>query len=185
MRLAAGAISLHAQIATPSLPRFEDYPVAEIFKGTPAAPILATPQQREYRTRIRNGVSMGDGVWYGSWRDPIRKPGPNFAGHYFVIRWGCGSQCVLMAIVDAKTGVVYEPPLSGDKYHDEEELFLPLDNLGEAEVDIRPDSSLMVLREACTDYQNRKTCGTYYFNWKDNHFDLLKFVYVNPLDGLR
>ncbi len=114
----------------------------------------------------------------------ITKPGPNFAGHYFVIRWGCGSQCVLMAIVDAKTGIVYDPPLSGDRDHDQE-LYLPLDNLGEAEVDIRPGSSLMVLREACTDFKDRSHCGLYYFNWKNNHFDLLKFVYVDPLEGLR
>jgi hypothetical protein len=82
-----------ATAKAPQPPRFEDYPVTEVFKGTPAPPILATPVQREFRTRIRSGVSTCEGVWYGSWRDPNKKPGPNFSGHYFVIRWGCGSQC--------------------------------------------------------------------------------------------
>ena len=92
-------------------PRFEDYMVTEMFTGTPAPPILATPEQRMYRTRIRNGVSTGADVWIGSYKNPIKGKGPNFAGHYFVIRWGCGSQCVMMAVVDAATGIVYKPPL--------------------------------------------------------------------------
>lgn len=157
-------------------PRFEDYPVTERFTGTPAAPILATSEQRRYRTRILNGVSTGSDVWIGSWKNPIKARGPNFAGHYFVIRWGCGSQCVTMAIVDAKTGIVCEPPLT-----DQDFLHVPLDNLSDMETDVRPDSSLMILRNACRDSKDRKTCGTYYFNWKDNSFDLVKFVFVDPL----
>ncbi len=115
-----------------------------------------------FRTRIRNGVAAGSK--------------PNFAGHYFVIEWGCGSQCVMMATIDAKTGKVYEPPLSAKG-----SLWLPLDNLSNMETDLRIDSSLLVLRNACRDFKDRKTCGTYFFNWKDNRFDLLKFVMVDPL----
>jgi hypothetical protein len=160
-------------------PRFEDYPITEQFKGNPAAPVLATPEQRQYRTRIRNGVSTGADVWTGSWKKPIKSSGPNFAGHYFVIRWGCGSQCVMMAIVDAKTGTVHDPPLSGVG----SELYVPLDNLSEMEVDFRPDSSLMILRNACRDFKNRASCGMYYFNWHDNRFTPLKFIHVNPPNG--
>src|SRR5580658_9761039 len=78
-------------------PRFEDYPVSKSFSGTPAAPILATSEQHMYRSRIRNGVSTLSDVWIGSYKNPVKAKGPNFAGHYFVIRWGCGSQCVMMA----------------------------------------------------------------------------------------
>jgi hypothetical protein len=160
-------------------PRFEDYPVTEVFSGTPAAPILSTPETRKYKTRIQNGVSTGADVWIGSWKNPIRRKGPNFAGHYFIIRWGCGSQCVMMATVDAKTGNVYDPPLSG-----QDSLNVPLDNLSDMESDLRPNSSLLVLRNACQDFKNRKSCGTYYFNWKDNRFVLVKFVMVDPLKEL-
>ena len=161
------------------MPRFEDYPIKEVFTGTPVAPILATAEQRMYRTRIRNGVSTGSDVWIGSYKNPIKAKGPNFAGHYFAIRWGCGSQCVMMATVDAETGKVYEPP-SADK----DSLWVPLDNLSDMETDLRPDSSLLVLRNACRNFKDRKTCGTYYFNWTDNHFDLVKFVMVDPLKEL-
>jgi hypothetical protein len=143
-----------AQQAAINTPQFEGYRITETFAGTPAQPILATPEERNYRSRIRNGVSTGSGVWYGNWKSPVRGKAPNFAGHYLVIRWGCGSQCVMMATVDAKTGVVYGPPLS-----DPGSLYVPLDNLSDMEVDFRPDSSLLILRNGCRDFKNRASCG--------------------------
>ena len=44
-------------------PRFEEYRATEIFKGQPAAPVLTTSEQRMFRTRIREGVRNGRGVW--------------------------------------------------------------------------------------------------------------------------
>jgi hypothetical protein len=81
----------------------------------------------------------------------------------------------MMATVDAETGKVYEPPLSRNG-----SLNVPLDNLGDMEVDFRPDSSLLVLRNACRDFAKRNSCGVYYFNWKDNHFDLVKCIHKEP-----
>jgi hypothetical protein len=160
------------QAQSEAIPRFEDYPVPARFTGTPVAPIFATLEQKRYRSRIRDGVLDGADVWIGTHKDPIPTKAPNFAGHYFVIRWGCGSQCVMMATVDAKTGTIYEPPLSGSS----QALNVPLDNLSGMEIDLRPDSSLLVLRNACRDFKNRRSCGTYYFNWHNNRFDLKKFV---------
>ena len=148
--------SASAQNAAP--PRFEQYRVVEIFHGTPADPILASSEQRNYRTRIRDGV--------------LKTPSVNFAGHYSIVRWGCGSQCVMMAIVDAKTGIIYPPPPSGTG----SELYIPLDNLSDMKVDFRADSQLLVLRNACRDFRNRTTCGIYYLNWENNRFSLLKFI---------
>ena len=81
----------------------------------------------------------------------------------------------MMATVDARTGIVYEPPLS-----DKGSLSVPLDNLSDMETDLRPNSSLLVLRNACRNFKDRNSCGTYYFNWRDNQFVLVKFVMVNP-----
>jgi hypothetical protein len=86
----------------------------------------------------------------------------------------------MMAIVDAKTGVIYDPPLSGAGSG----LYVPLDNVREMEIDLRPDSSLLVLRNACRDFRNRDSCGIYYFNWKDHRFALIKFVAADPLEKL-
>jgi len=146
------------------LPKFEDYPVKEIFTGTPAAPILATPQQRLYRTRIREGVSKGAGVW----RDGQEQPGPNFAGHYFVIEWGCGSSCAMRAIVDAVTGTIYNPPMS----HNLDPSFLsPGDPrqcmVSPANLEFRIGSRLMIV-EANTDWPKDKHNYRHYFLWENN-----------------
>jgi hypothetical protein len=80
----------------PEPPRFEDYPVARIFKGTPAPVDLRShPQARSFRTRLHAGA----------------KHGPNFAGHLTIVTWGCGTSCRQLAIVDAKTGGVTFGPL--------------------------------------------------------------------------
>jgi hypothetical protein len=85
----------------------------------------------------------------------------------------------MMATVDARNGVVYEPPLS-----DKGSLNVPLDNLSDMEIDFRPNSSLLILRNACRDFKNRNSCGTYYFNWEDNRFVLVKLVTLKPLKDL-
>jgi hypothetical protein len=41
------------------VPQFEQYKVARIYKGKPAVPILRTPEDREFRTRIREGAKKG------------------------------------------------------------------------------------------------------------------------------
>jgi len=81
---------------------FARYPAEPLYKGKPVAPKLITPTQRQFRTVLRKG----------------RGKGPNFAGHYTVVEWGCGSNCVSFTVVDAVNGKVYDtdmPPLN-DEY---------------------------------------------------------------------
>jgi len=66
-----------------------------------------------FRTKLREGA----------------KKGPNFAGHYTVITWGCGTDCRLVAIVDARTGRVYFAPFT---------VSIP------ADADYRLDSRLLI-----------------------------------------
>ncbi|HEU0013483.1 MAG TPA: hypothetical protein VFQ45_07350 [Longimicrobium sp.] len=72
------------------MPRFEQYPARDTFTGTPAPVKLESARAREFRTMLRQGAAKG----------------PNFAGHYTVVEWGCGSPCHAYAIVDARTGRV-------------------------------------------------------------------------------
>ena len=73
-------------------PRFEDFRVATIYKGAPApVDLRSNPYAATFRTRLREGA----------------RKGPNFAGHYTVVAWGCGSNCESNMIVDARTGKVY------------------------------------------------------------------------------
>jgi len=74
-----------------SLPRFENYPAPKTFVGENAPVIIASPRARMFRTVIREWA----------------KDKPNFAGHYIVAKWGCGTGCVRYAVIDARTGKVY------------------------------------------------------------------------------
>ncbi len=69
--------------------RFEDYLVAEEFQGEPAPVQLRSARYgRAFRTRLREGARVG----------------PNFAGTFTIVIWGCGAPCQQMAVVDARTG---------------------------------------------------------------------------------
>ena len=78
-------------------PRFEDYPVKETFRGKPA-PIdfHSNSSARTFRTMLGETVAHG----------------PNFAAHYAVNTWGCGTECLQIGIVDLRNGKVYMPPVA-------------------------------------------------------------------------
>ena len=46
-------------------------------------------------------------------KEGVKDNGINFAGHFCFVYWGCGSPCKLSAVVDMKTGIVYNG-LSGE-----------------------------------------------------------------------
>ncbi len=75
-------------------PRFEDFPINETFKEKPAAvDISSNSGAREFRGALRYTA----------------EDGPNFAGHYAVAEWGCGSTCQDGMIINIATGKVYDP----------------------------------------------------------------------------
>jgi hypothetical protein len=84
------ATSTWAQSSGVQPPQFKDYPVAEVFQGKPALPILEAPEERKFEAVIGDGVSKGWGVFDGATGKEFRRPGPNFAGHYILVNFGCG-----------------------------------------------------------------------------------------------
>lgn len=73
-------------------PRFSDFPAEGAFHGKSApADLKGGGATREFRTRLREGAAAG----------------PNFAGHYTVVSWGCGGGCGDWAIIDAQSGKVH------------------------------------------------------------------------------
>jgi hypothetical protein len=139
-----------------SPPRFSDFETTDVFRGPAAAPIIRTAFDRRFQSQIR--------------RQAI--PPPNFAGHFKIAEWGCGSSCVSIAAVDLKTGRVYEPPFSilgyGSPYQYEG---------GDAELENHVSSRLLIARGCPED----KNCGTYYYEWKGNHFEQIRFTPHGPL----
>jgi hypothetical protein len=164
------ATALLAQVGNSSRPRFEDFPVTEMFDGKPAPPRLVLQGDRLFRTMIRDGALKG----------------PNFAGHYTIAEWGCGSACVSMALVDAKDGRIYRSPFgllgAGDTLQFEEK-----DSPKEDEfhfLAFRLNSRLLVVKGCPED----KDCATYYYEWTGSVFKLTlkvppwsKYLSVTPV----
>jgi hypothetical protein len=59
----------------------------------PNLDLKSSPTARMYRTVLRREIARG----------------PNFAGHYRVAVWGCGSSCSMFAVVNLITGRVITP----------------------------------------------------------------------------
>jgi len=72
------------------LPRFDDYPVTQIYSGK-VAPLKLTNSQEPERERFQ---------W------AMENSKVDYAGHYIVHTWICGSECVAGVAIDAKTGRV-------------------------------------------------------------------------------
>jgi hypothetical protein len=86
------------------LPKFSQFPARKYNRGPTGRVDLSDPHAYSYRTRLREGAQQG----------------ANFAGHYRVVTWGCGTDCATGAIIDALTGhVVFLP--SVDSYQMEHE----------------------------------------------------------------
>lgn len=130
-------------------PRFEDYPVREVYKGPVARVRLDSRMARMFRTRLRED-SRG---------------GPNFAGRYTVVIWGCGTGCAQMGVVDAKTGRVYFPPIE----------YMDIPDMEDAAVRsqwFRPDSRLLRITQNL--YDGAGSYTAYYYLFDGGRFRLLR-----------
>ena len=143
-------------------PSFHQFRIAEVFSRKPAAPILRTPNQRRFRTMIREGAAKG----------------PNFAGHYTIADWGCGAGCVSIAVVDAKDGTVCDGPFQvlswamfkyEGQYSSNTPEFVPLD--------FHIDSRLLIAR-GCPEEEK---CASYFYEWVAPRFKLLRKVDATPI----
>jgi hypothetical protein len=76
-------------LADSSAPHFEQYSTTiPASVGRTKLDLKSDPIARTYRTVIRREMSRG----------------ANFAGHYRVAIWGCGSSCAQFAVIDLNTG---------------------------------------------------------------------------------
>ncbi|RMH77435.1 MAG: hypothetical protein D6680_05130 [Cyanobacteria bacterium J007] len=86
------------QISPDSIP-FQEFAVEQIYRDAPSPVDLdSDPSARQFRRII----------------EPAATVGPNFAGRYTIVSWGCGTACQEIAIVDAETGQVYLQPIRSE-----------------------------------------------------------------------
>lgn len=81
---------------------FEQH-VVSVYHGPSAKPnFQSLPGSRMFRTKINEGI----------------KQGVNFAGHYAIVTFGCGTSCTFSFLVDVKSGKIFDFPLGGEKNFD-------------------------------------------------------------------
>jgi tetratricopeptide (TPR) repeat protein len=158
-RCGAGGISQPLVSESSSTPRFEDYPATQKFTRRPAAPLVSNRRTRLYRTMIRQDAQAG----------------PNFAGHYTIARWGCGSTCVGFAVIDARTGRVY--------FHPQALQAMQVPYQAEDVLQFRPDSRLLIISGEILSVEPDRpsgpaSVGKFYYEWRNNRFTLLETVNV-------
>jgi hypothetical protein len=143
----------HSQVR---LPRFEDYPARKTFTGKPAPVKFSTRRARRYRTALANGA----------------KKGSDFAGHFTIVSWGCGTACSEFAVVNAKTGDVYFPPFFYNYGLIEmpESLKDAISSLGQ---EYRIDSRLFIAHGSKA--HNGK--GIHFYRWDGNRFTFIRSVF--------
>jgi hypothetical protein len=139
-------------------PKFQDYPVASVYRGPTKAPIFGGQSQ----------YSGTDLRCFGGDPSEYRQMRVNFAGHFVIDTCTCGSGCHYFFVWDAMTGKVYlDRPLGSINVGPYGTAPHMITYAGEQ---YRPDSTLLVVNgcrgETCD-------CGTWYFGWKDGKLDLI------------
>ena len=144
--MAASATAQESTTAIEGQPTFRQYPALADFKGTPAEPQLNTDLEHHYRTQIRTQARRG----------------PNFAGHFTVASWGCGSPCGKFVIIDARSGTIYDPHVTLGCFDTKG---------GGADLHFRLRSRLLML----TGSLEQLGCGTEFYEWDGKQLKLLLF----------
>lgn len=137
-------------LAADRAPSFQDYGERNIFTGKPVAVNLAShPQARHFRTMLRLEAAKG----------------ADFAGHYKIAKWGCGTACIQFAIVDSRNGSVFFPPKIPTVTWSANNQ----DNL--VGLDYRVNSRLLVLHG--TPVEDARD-GVFYYVWEHDALKLLR-----------
>jgi hypothetical protein len=136
------------------IPSFEKYPIIERVENYSAELNLTShPQAKKFKTVLSSAYSKG----------------PNFAGHYTIATWGCGSTCQLVAVINHKDGKVFFPPYStqvGSDFKLDSNLFItnPSEVLDEYRVTAEEHHAPLMSWEQFS---------SEYYKWENNHFVLI------------
>lgn len=133
------------------IPQFRDYAVSEVYTGKNAKPVI-TKSDRLFRTRLSEGA----------------KEEPNFAGRYILTAWGCGTSCLMGAVIDAKTGKISWLPGTVCCWDNYEESFHP--------IVFRLNSRLIILSGLINENEKHDPADSHYYEFKNG-----KFVYIKSL----
>lgn len=132
-----------------NLPKFEQYPAKAVYNGVPARIVLDTEFKRGFRTRLRHAATLP----------------ADFAGDHVLALWGCGSNCIMGAAVNLKTGYVVELPGSVSGWLGDEDE-------GD-KLQYRKDSRLLIARGYINEGEEY---GRFYYEFTGREFKLLRML---------
>jgi hypothetical protein len=138
-----------------SVPQFNAYQSKTHDTNWTTAPLhLDSAIARQYRTRLREEVKLP----------------PNFAGKYRLVQWGCGTTCILGAVIDRKTGRIIPLPFSVCCSAAQDERFQA--------IEFRPDSRLIIFRGLRNE---QGVDGSHFYTFDGHRFSFVKTVSVGTL----
>lgn len=148
-------LSFTAGIASAqNTPKFEDYSVSKIFEGKPASIDLSShPMAPTFQSMLLASVSEG----------------VNFAGHYSVAEWGCGTGCIHFAFVDCETGKVFFPTFQSHYPSIPEEPSF----MDRYKMIYHKDSRLLIINGLPG---NKTKLGSYYYEFTNENLELIDFT---------
>jgi hypothetical protein len=144
-------VSSLAVFGQKSVPQFKNYPAGKIYRGKNAPVKLPTGDERMFRSRLTAAA----------------KQKPNFAGHYVLTYWGCGTECRGGAVIDVKTGKVtfFDFSLCCWEHYGEDE-FEP--------INFRVDSKLVIFTGARNEKDGDE--GTHFYKFENGRFIFIKTI---------
>ncbi len=139
------------------VPKFSQYPAAVERVRARGVDFRHSKGAATYRTRLNEG--FGRGV--------------NFAGHYIIVGWGCGTGCTNAAVIDGRTGKVIWP----EEFYNVDASYG--EGYSDVQLDFRKNSRLLIIHGrpgSAKESGPTAPMGDHYFEWRNNHFRLLKVV---------
>lgn len=134
-------------LAAADAPQFRDYSV-NVYSGPVRSPDLSShPDAKTYRSRLRT-AAKGD---------------INFAREYILATWGCGGQCLMGAVISARTGRVQFLPGTICCWFEAGEDINP--------IDYQADSTLIVLTGLINE---EEPLARYYYEIEGGEFRLIQ-----------
>ena len=143
-------------VGKPKPIQFTDYPTRPVAPQRPHAAEIS-----KYDVTEKNRFSQAALA--------VVSEGPDFAGRYAIVTWGCGWWCSNVLIADVVTGRVYEAPFAA---------VMGFTQITDGElIQRRADSSLLVVC-GCLEMRDAQQsgagpCGTFHFIWSANRLRLI------------
>ncbi|WP_051711464.1 hypothetical protein [Andreprevotia chitinilytica] len=142
-------------------PKFAGFPAKKYEGPNAAIDFRKNPDAREYRTRLT--------AW--------SKARPNFAGHYILATWGCGTNCTQITIINARTGKVYQPEgMTANSAVNVEDALLDNSDpwYGSGSIKFQPDSRLLML--VGMPEERTEDRGISWFVWEEPRLKRIRFI---------